>query len=157
MGAHWLKKKVPVWNLNNCNKTFGMDLLTSLVIPLVVFFFFFLLNYVLVLILKLILFSIQSLTMDYSGRVRSPLRTLDPHPLSTNCTHEYFNRPTLNSSPPRILNLRSRNQIRENDFFLENYVTWDGAVSHSVLYYQPLPITHYQVRLILITNSVHCL
>ena len=35
---------------------------------------------------------------------------------------------------------------RENYFFLENYVTSEGAVSHNVLYYQPLPITHYQVR-----------
>ena len=29
----------------------------------------------------------------------------------------------------------------ENYIFLENYVTSEGAVSHSVLYYQPLPIT----------------
>ena len=28
----------------------------------------------------------------------------------------------------------------ENYFFLENYVTSEGAVSHNVLYYQPLPI-----------------
>ena len=27
-----------------------------------------------------------------------------------------------------------------------NYVTSEGAVSHNVLYYQPLPITRYQVR-----------
>ena len=33
----------------------------------------------------------------------------------------------------------------ENYFFLENYVTSEGAVSHNVLY-QPLPITLYQVR-----------
>ena len=32
----------------------------------------------------------------------------------------------------------------ENYFFLENYVTSEGAVSQIVLYYQPLPITHYQ-------------
>ena len=46
-------------------------------------------------------------------------------------------------SRPQILNLRSRNQIRGkiNDFFLENYVTSEGAVSHNGLYYQPLPIT----------------
>ena len=36
--------------------------------------------------------------------------------------------------------------ISENYFFLENYVTSEGAVSHKVLYYQPLPITCYQVR-----------
>ena len=29
---------------------------------------------------------------------------------------------------------------------LENYVTLEGAVSHNVLYYQPLPVTRYQVR-----------
>ena len=34
----------------------------------------------------------------------------------------------------------------ENYFFLENYVTSEGVVSHNVLYYQPLPITRYQVR-----------
>ena len=34
-----------------------------------------------------------------------------------------------------ILNLRYRNQIRGNYFFLK-----EGAVSHTVLYYQPLPI-----------------
>ena len=34
----------------------------------------------------------------------------------------------------------------ENYFFLENYVTSEEAVSHTVLYYQPLSITRYQVR-----------
>ena len=29
----------------------------------------------------------------------------------------------------------------ENSFFLENYITSEGAVSHNVLYHQPLPIT----------------
>ena len=31
-------------------------------------------------------------------------------------------------------------------FFLKNYVTSEGAVSHNVLYYQPLPITRNQER-----------
>ena len=30
--------------------------------------------------------------------------------------------------------------------FLENYSTSEGAVSHNVVYYQPLPISLYQVR-----------
>ena len=34
----------------------------------------------------------------------------------------------------------------ENYFFLQNYVTSEGAISHNVLYYQPLPITRNQVR-----------
>ena len=34
----------------------------------------------------------------------------------------------------------------ENYFFLENYSTSEGAISHNDLYYQPLPITHYQER-----------
>ena len=34
----------------------------------------------------------------------------------------------------------------ENYFFLQNYITSAGAVSHNVLYYQPLPITRNQVR-----------
>ena len=31
-------------------------------------------------------------------------------------------------------------------FFLENYITSEGAVSHKVLCYQPPPITSYQLR-----------
>ena len=48
----------------------------------------------------------------------------------------------------KIRILRSRNQIRGNYFFLENYVTSERAVSHNVLYlyFHPLPITHYQGR-----------
>ena len=42
--------------------------------------------------------------------------------------------------------LWSQNQICENYFFLENYVTSEGAVPHNVLYYQQLPIARYQVR-----------
>ena len=34
----------------------------------------------------------------------------------------------------------------KNYFFLENYVTLEGSVSHSVLHYQPLSITRYLVR-----------
>ena len=37
-------------------------------------------------------------------------------------------------------------KFMETYFFLENYVTSEGAVSHNVLYYQLLPITHYQER-----------
>ena len=33
----------------------------------------------------------------------------------------------------------------ENYFFLETYTTSEGANPHKVLYYQPLPITRYQV------------
>ena len=32
----------------------------------------------------------------------------------------------------------------ENYFFLQNYGTSEGAVSHNVLYHQPLPITRNQ-------------
>jgi hypothetical protein len=34
----------------------------------------------------------------------------------------------------------------ENNFFLESYITSAGAVSHNVLYYQPLPITRHQEK-----------
>ena len=34
----------------------------------------------------------------------------------------------------------------ENYFLLENYDTSEGAVSHNVLYHQPLPITRHQER-----------
>ena len=33
----------------------------------------------------------------------------------------------------------------ENNFFLENYITSEGANSHNVLYYQQLSIAYYQV------------
>ena len=55
---------------------------------------------------------------------------------------------------PQILKLRSQNQIY---FFLENYITSEGAISHNVLYYQELPITRYQVKFVnfwLFTNLV---
>ena len=48
-------------------------------------------------------------------------------------------------SNSEILKLNS-NILVENYFFLENYVTSEGAVSHIVLFYQPLPITRFQVR-----------
>ena len=35
---------------------------------------------------------------------------------------------------------------KSNYFFLENYVTSEGAVSHNVSYYQQLPISHYHER-----------
>ena len=37
-------------------------------------------------------------------------------------------------------------KFMENYFFLENYVTSEGAVSHNVLYHQPFSITLYLVR-----------
>ena len=45
-------------------------------------------------------------------------------------------------------------------FLLENNGTSEGAVSHNVLYHQPLPITRHQERFYAnnyYTNSVHCL
>ena len=40
----------------------------------------------------------------------------------------------------------SSNILVKNYFFLENYLTSEGAVSHNVLYYHQLSITCYQVR-----------
>ena len=40
----------------------------------------------------------------------------------------------------------SKSKIVENYFFFKNYITSEGAVSHNILYYQPLPITRNQVR-----------
>ena len=37
-------------------------------------------------------------------------------------------------------------KLVETNYFLENYVTSEGAVSHNVLYYQQLPNTRYQAR-----------
>ena len=37
------------------------------------------------------------------------------------------------------------NILVENYFFLENYVTWEGAVSYNALKYQQLFIACYQV------------
>ena len=36
----------------------------------------------------------------------------------------------------------------ENYFFLENNSTSEGAVSHNVLYYEALPITRYQNKVL---------
>ena len=36
--------------------------------------------------------------------------------------------------------------FKSNYFFLENYVTSEGAVSHNVLYYQPVPTSCNQER-----------
>ena len=43
----------------------------------------------------------------------------------------------------------------ENYFFLKNYVTSEGAISHNVLYRQQLPITGYQgfMLIIILSNS----
>ena len=43
----------------------------------------------------------------------------------------------------------------ENYFFLENYGTSEGAVSHNVLYHQHLPITRHQkgfMQIIILSN-----
>ena len=43
--------------------------------------------------------------------------------------------------------------------FSKNYVTLEGAISHYVLYYQPLPITRYQLRfmlMIVLSNYQYC-
>ena len=51
----------------------------------------------------------------------------------------------------------------ENYFFLLNYATSEGAVYHTVLYYQPLAITPLPSEVLcwlfiwVVTNSVHCL
>ena len=53
----------------------------------------------------------------------------------------------------RCLTLRPQNLVGleikfvENYFFLENYVTSEGAASHNVLYHQAPPITCHQERL----------
>ena len=38
------------------------------------------------------------------------------------------------------------NILVRNYYVPKNYITSEGAVSHNVLYYQPLPIIRYQVR-----------
>ena len=50
-------------------------------------------------------------------------------------------------SKPQVLNLRSRNQIRGKLLLSRKlYGTSEGAVSHNVLYHQPLPINRHQER-----------
>ena len=44
-------------------------------------------------------------------------------------------------------------KFMENYFFLENYVTSEGAVYHNVLYHQQLPITYYQGFMLIIISS----
>ena len=40
----------------------------------------------------------------------------------------------------------SKSNLWKTTSFLKTTITSEGAVSHNVLYYQPLPITRYQVR-----------
>ena len=53
---------------------------------------------------------------------------------------------TLVTRDLKISFLRSQNQIVEDYFFLKNFITSEGVVSDNVIFYQPLPITRYQVR-----------
>ena len=46
----------------------------------------------------------------------------------------------------KFLNWGLEIKFVESYFFLENYGTSEGAVSHDVLYHQPLPITRHQER-----------
>ena len=52
-------------------------------------------------------------------------------------------------SRPQILNLRSQNQIREKLLLSRKLRYFRGSRFSHVLYYQPLPITGYQVRWII--------
>ena len=50
-------------------------------------------------------------------------------------------------SRPQVLNLRSRNQFRGKILLSRKlHGTSEWAVSHNVLYHQPLPITHHKER-----------
>ena len=50
-------------------------------------------------------------------------------------------------SRPQILNLRSRNQTRGKSLLSRKRRHFRGSCfAHNILYYQPLPITHDQVR-----------
>ena len=52
-------------------------------------------------------------------------------------------------SRPQILIWGLEIKFVENYFFLKNYSTSEGSISHNVLYYETLPIrgpTRYQVR-----------
>ena len=58
------------------------------------------------------------------------------------------------SSSNQVLTWGLEIKLKENYFFLENYVTSEGDVSHNVLYYQPLPITGKKgfVMIIILSN-----
>ena len=56
----------------------------------------------------------------------------------------------------------SKSNSKKITSFLKTMFTSEGAISHSVLYYQQLPITRYQMKLYanlfwVIANSVHSL
>ena len=57
------------------------------------------------------------------------------------------------------LEVSKSNSWKITSFSKTIYVTSEGAVSHNVLYYQPLPITRYQVRfmlIIILSNYQQC-
>ena len=70
------------------------------------------------------------------------LKTLDTIGNCQRPVYMYERKKTPLSHKDMCLILRPQN----SNFFLKNYATSDGAVSHNVFYYQPLPITRYQVR-----------
>ena len=63
----------------------------------------------------------------------------------TPLSHEVVRFPMLDFETSNSKSEVSKSNARKITF-LENYVTSEGAVSHNALYYQPLPITHYEVR-----------
>ena len=64
----------------------------------------------------------------------------------TPLSHEVVCFQMLDSETSKSSSEVSKSNSSKNVFFLENYVTSEGAVSHSILYYQQLHITRYQVR-----------
>ena len=64
----------------------------------------------------------------------------------TPLSHEVVCFQMLDFETSQSLILRFEINFVENYFLLKNYNTAEGAVSKHVLYFQPLPITPYQVR-----------
>ena len=64
----------------------------------------------------------------------------------TPLSHEVLCFEMLDSETSKSNSEVSKSNSWKSAFSLENYVTSKGAVSHKILYHQPLPITLCQVR-----------
>ena len=64
-------------------------------------------------------------------------------------SHEVVCFQNLDFKTSKSISKVSKSNLWKITSFPKNFVTSEGAVSHNVLYYQQLSITHYQLRFIL--------
>ena len=103
-------------------------------------------------LIKVTLFADKTLLKATIGNCQRPVFSLavsqHMHKITNLCKFELKRSTKLQDNNERKNTLVTQSleiKFVENYFFLENYISSEGAVSHNVLYYQLLPITRYQV------------